>query len=77
MKDLASRLRKHAEEVLDPGYPYYGTPEMVREAASEIERLRQERNHWMAAARAFDDHLATMRVIMMEHPSVRFSEPRY
>jgi hypothetical protein len=40
MKDLASRLRKHAEEVLDPGYPYYGTPEMVREAADEIERLR-------------------------------------
>jgi len=39
MKDLASRLRKHAEEVLDPGYPYYGTPEMVREAADEIERL--------------------------------------
>jgi hypothetical protein len=40
MKDLASRLRKHAKEVLDPGYPYYGTPEMVREAADEIERLR-------------------------------------
>jgi hypothetical protein len=44
---------------------------------AEIERLRQERNHWMAAARAFDDHLATMRVMMMEHPTVRFSEPRY
>jgi hypothetical protein len=43
----------------------------------ETERLRQERNHWMAAARAFDDHLATMRVMMMEHPTVRFSEPRY
>jgi hypothetical protein len=40
MKDLARRLRKHAKEVLDPGYPYYGTPEMVREAADEIERLR-------------------------------------
>jgi hypothetical protein len=53
MKDLASRLRKHAEEVLDPGYPYYGTPEMVREAADEIERLRladEERSalHWFA-----------------------------
>jgi hypothetical protein len=44
---------------------------------AEIERLRQQRDHWMAAARAFDDHLATMRVMMMEHPTVRFSEPRY
>jgi hypothetical protein len=40
MKNLPARLRKHADEVLDPGYPYYGTPEMVREAADEIERLR-------------------------------------
>jgi hypothetical protein len=40
MKNLTARLRKHADEVLDPGYPYYGTPEMVREAADEIERLR-------------------------------------
>lgn len=40
MKSLAKRLRSHADEVLDPGYPYYGTPEMVREAADEIERLR-------------------------------------
>jgi hypothetical protein len=30
----------------------------------------------MAAARAFDDHLATMRVMMMEHPTVRFGEVR-
>lgn len=44
---------------------------------AEIERLRQQRDHWMAAARAFDDHLATMRVMMMEHPSVRFPEVRY
>jgi hypothetical protein len=44
---------------------------------AEMERLRQERNHWMAAARAFDDHLATMRVMIMEHPTVRFEEPRY
>jgi hypothetical protein len=40
MKTLASKLRRHASQVLDPGYPYYGTPEMVREAADEIERLR-------------------------------------
>ena len=40
MKNLAARLRKHAAQVLDPGYPYYGTPEMVRDAADEIERLR-------------------------------------
>jgi hypothetical protein len=39
MKNLPARLRKHADEVLDPGYQYYGTPEMVREAADEIERL--------------------------------------
>lgn len=42
MKNLADRLRKHACEVLDPGYPYYGTPEMVRKAADEIDRLRSE-----------------------------------
>jgi len=53
MKNLPARLRKHAEEVLDPGYPYYGTPEMVREAADEIERLRltdEERAalHWFS-----------------------------
>jgi hypothetical protein len=53
MKNLPARLRKHADEVLDPGYPYYGTPEMVREAADEIERLRltdEERAalHWFA-----------------------------
>jgi len=68
--NLVQRLRDRAYgcKVPDP---------LVEEAADEIERLRQERNHWMAAARAFDDHLATMRVMMMEHPSVRFSEPRY
>jgi hypothetical protein len=42
MKNLPARLRKHADEVLDPGYPYYGTPEMVRKAADEIDRLRSE-----------------------------------
>lgn len=42
------------------------------EAADEIERLRKQRNHWMRAAHAFDEHLATMRVLMMEQPGVRF-----
>ena len=40
MSDLVKRLRKQADEILDPGYPYYGTPELVREAADEIERLQ-------------------------------------
>jgi hypothetical protein len=59
MKDLASRLRKHAKEVLDPGYPYYGTPEMVREAADEIERLRltdEERAAIAEAVGAYNDN---------------------
>jgi hypothetical protein len=67
---LVQRLR-------DRAYSFKATDPLMEEAANEIERLRQERNHWMAAARAFDDHLATMRVMMMEHPTVRFSEPRY
>ena len=44
----------------------------VKRLRAEIERLRNERNHWMAAARAFDEHLATMRVMLMEHPTIRF-----
>jgi hypothetical protein len=66
---LVQRLR-------DRAYSFKAPDPLMEEAANEIERLRQERNHWMAAARAFDDHLATMRVMMMEHPTVRFSEPR-
>jgi hypothetical protein len=53
MKNLPARLRKHADEVLDPGYPYYGTPEMVRDAADEIARLRltdEERDAFKLAA---------------------------
>jgi hypothetical protein len=42
MKTLAAKLRRHASQVLDPGYPYYGTPELVRKAADEIDRLRAE-----------------------------------
>jgi len=53
MKTLPARLRNHADEVLDPGYPYYGTPEMVRDAADEIERLRltDEERHAIAVVR--------------------------
>ena len=67
---LVQRLR-------DRAYSFKAPDPLMEEAANEIERLRQERNHWMAAARAFDDHLATMRVVIMEHPTIRFSEPRY
>jgi hypothetical protein len=72
MSDIVERLRRwtHAADAAPAS-------DLMDEAAAEIERLRQERNHWMAAARAFDDHLATMRVMIMEHPTVRFSEPRY
>jgi hypothetical protein len=68
--NLVQRLR-------DRAYSFKSPDPLMEEAAAEIERIRQERNHWMAAARAFDDHLATMRVMIMEHPTVRFSEPRY
>jgi hypothetical protein len=73
MDDITKRLRQTRADMIgtDDERHYWD------DAAAEIERLRQERNHWMAAARAFDDHLATMRVMMMEHPTVRFSEPRY
>jgi hypothetical protein len=64
------------ERLRDRAYSFKAPDPLVEEAANEIERLRQERNHWMAAARAFDDHLATMRVMMMEHPTVRFGEVR-
>jgi hypothetical protein len=54
MKNLTARLRKHADEVLDPGYPYYGTPEMVREAAAEIDRLRLTDAEREAISRVYD-----------------------
>jgi hypothetical protein len=72
MDDITTRLSRWTHDAA--AVP---ASDLMDEAAAEIERLRQERNHWMAAARAFDDHLATMRVMMMEHPTVRFSEPRY
>jgi hypothetical protein len=69
MKNLTARLRKHADEVLDPGYPYYGTPEMVREAADEIERLRltdEERAalHWFAHYGLPEHRAATLRALL-------------
>lgn len=45
---------------------------LLAEAADEIERLTAQRNHWIATAHAFDEHLATMRVMLMEQPGVRF-----
>lgn len=42
MTSLQRRLLRHAAEVLDPGYPFFGTPELVREAAAEIARLRKQ-----------------------------------
>jgi hypothetical protein len=65
------------ERLRDRAYSFKAPDPLVEEAANEIERLRRERDHWMATARAFDDHLATMRVMMMEHPTVRFGEVRY
>ena len=69
MKNLPARLRKHADEVLDPGYPYYGTPEMVRDAADEIERLRltdEERAalHWFAHYGLPEHRAATLRSLL-------------
>ena len=74
MDDITKRLRQTRADMIgtDDERHYWD----CHDAAAEIERLRQERNHWMAAARAFDDHLATMRLMLMEHPTVRFSEPR-
>jgi hypothetical protein len=46
--------------------------DLMDEAAARIESLVKERNHWMRTATAFDEHLATMRVMLMEHPTVRF-----
>lgn len=37
--DLVTLLRDTATDVLDPGYPYCGVPELVRDAADAIERL--------------------------------------
>ena len=49
MSNIVERLR-------DRAYSFKAPDPLMEEAANEIERLRQERNHWMAAARAFDEH---------------------
>ena len=40
MSNIAKKLRKHADDVLDPGYPFYGTPELVRKAATALDQLQ-------------------------------------
>lgn len=63
MTDITERLRKWttARSTVPCG-------DLMDEAAKEIEWLRQNRNHWMRTAAAFDDHLATLRVMLMEQP---------
>ena len=41
-------------------------------AQEEIARLKQQRNYWIGVASAFDEHLATMRVMLMDQPPARF-----
>ena len=78
MSDIVSRLRTwvHGRDASPVG-------DLLDEAADEIEGIRadwpeqlkslvKERDYWMRTARAFDEHLATLRVAMMEHPTVRF-----
>lgn len=65
--DLVTRLRRWTHAA-DAG----PASDLMDEAADEMERIRNERNHWVRTAQAFDEHLATMRVMMMEHPTVRF-----
>jgi hypothetical protein len=65
--DLVSRLRNWT--ISRTAVP---CGDLMDEAAAGIEALVANRNHWMGAARAFDEHLATMRVMLMEQPGVRF-----
>ena len=44
----------------------------MNDSLDEIALLRQQRDHWMRTAMAFDEHLATMRVMWMEQPALRF-----
>ena len=67
MNDIVTRLRKWT--ISRTAVP---CGDLMDEAAKEIEWLRQNRNHWMRTAHAFDEHLATMRVALMEQPGVRF-----
>ena len=61
MSDIVKRLRDQADDVLDPGYPYYGTPELVREAADEITRLRAERDALLTPRRTQSGTRTTAR----------------
>jgi hypothetical protein len=78
MSDIVTRLRNWS--IMPSASP---ASDLMEEAAYEIEGIRadwpeqlkslvKERDYWMRTARAFDEHLATLRVAMMEHPSVRF-----
>jgi hypothetical protein len=61
MEDIVSRLRRWTHDV-----NAVSASDLMDEAANEIERLRQQRNHWMGTAGAFDEHLATMRAMRGE-----------
>lgn len=65
--DIVQRLRRwvHAPDAKPAS-------DMMDAAADEIERLRQSRNDWMAIASAFDEHLATMRVMLLERPGLMY-----
>jgi hypothetical protein len=78
MSDIVTRLRNWS--IMPAARP---ASDLMEEAAYEIESIRadwpeqlkslvKERDYWMRTARAFDEHLATLRVAMMEHPTVRF-----
>ena len=66
MNDIVTRMDRWAIEA--GSVP---ASDLMDEAAKEIEWLRQNRNHWMRTAHAFDEHLATMRVALMEQPGGR------
>lgn len=63
MSDIVERLHKWSIST-----DAVTASDLMDEAAKEIEWLRQNRNHWMRTAAAFDDHLATLRVMLMEQP---------
>jgi hypothetical protein len=78
MSDIVTRLRNWS--IMPSASP---ASDLLEEAAYEIESIRadwpeqlkslvEERDYWMRTAKAFDEHLATLRVAMMEHPTVRF-----
>jgi hypothetical protein len=58
---LVARLRAEVAWEADVG-------ELMAEAASEIERLRGQRNQWMEAALAHEQIAAELRVRLMEMP---------